>query len=321
MKKDYYEILGVSKTASAEEIKKAYRKLAAKYHPDKNPGDKQAEEMFKQINEAHSVLTDPEKRKLYDRYGENWKQFEQMDEKTRQQYEKYQQYQQQQRYNFAGSGNNGHYEFAFGDIFGDAFGGGFGDDIFGAFFGGRKRSPFGSDYAQSYAMPGQDVHAELEISLEEAYHGTTRLFKINDQTIKLKIKPGTKDGQILKLKGKGNPGINGGPNGDLLITVRLKPHPVFTRSGDDLHMELPIDLYTAVLGGSAQIQTLKGKVKVNIPAESNNGKIIRLPGLGMPKDASKTRFGDLYIKLNVQIPQNLSEKEKQLFRELARLRK
>ncbi len=316
MKKDYYEILGVSRDASSEEIKKAYRKLAAKYHPDKNPGDKHAEEMFKQINEAHSVLTDPEKRKLYDRYGEKWKQFEQMDEKTRQQYEQYQKYQQ---YAHSTAGDGGEtFTWRFGDIFGN----GFEDDIFSSIFGHRtKRSPFDQTYYQNYQMPGQDLHAELEISLDEAYNGTTKLFRINNETIKLKIKPGTKDGQILKLKGKGGPGINGGPNGDLLITVHIRPHPVFKRVGDDLHMELPVDLYTAVLGGSVQIQTLKGKVKVNIPPESNNGKIIRLPGLGMPKDARKTSFGDLYIKLNVQIPQNLSEKEKELFRELARLRK
>ena len=318
MKKDYYEILGVSKTATTEEIKKAYRKLAAKYHPDKNPGDKHAEEMFKQINEAHSVLTDPEKRKLYDRFGENWKQFENMDEKTRQQYEKYQQY---QKYGHAGAGNGEHFEWAFGDIFSDAFGSGIGDDFFSSIFGGHKHSPFGREYRRTYPMAGQDLHAELEISLEEAYHGTTKLFRIDGQTIKLKIKPGTKDGQILKLKGKGGPGLNGGPNGDLLITVRLKPHPLFRRVGDDLHMDLPIDLYTAVLGGSLQIQTLKGKVKVNIPAESDNGKIIRLPGLGMPRDANKTSFGDLYLKLNVQLPRNLTQKEKELFAQLARLRK
>ncbi len=320
MKKDYYEILGVSKNASADEIKKAYRKLAAKYHPDKNPGDKHAEEMFKQINEAHSVLTDPEKRKLYDRFGENWKQFENMDEKTRQQYEKYQQYQQQGSY--AGAGNGQHFEWNFGDLFGDAFGSGFGEDFFSTIFGGRQGSAFSGQRKQrSYPIPGQDLHAELEISLEEAYNGTTKLFKINNETIKLKIKPGTRDGQILKLKGKGGAGINGGPNGDLLITIHLRPHPLFKRVGDDLHMELPVDLYTAVLGGSVQIQTLKGKVKVNIPPESGNGKIIRLPGLGMPKDAAKSQFGDLYLKLNVQIPTNLSAKEKELFRELARLRK
>lgn len=320
MKKDYYEILGVSRNASTDEIKKAYRKLAAKYHPDKNPGDKHAEEMFKQINEAHSVLTDPGKRKLYDRFGENWKQFENMDEKTRRQYEKYQQYQQQSSY--AGAGNGQHFEWDFGDLFGNAFGSGFGEDFFSTVFGGRQGSAYGGQRRQrSYPIPGQDLHAELEISLEEAYHGTAKLFKINNETIKLKIKPGTKDGQILKLKGKGGAGINGGPNGDLLITIHLRPHPVFKRVGNDLHMELLVDLYTAVLGGSVQIQTLKGKVKVNIPPESGNGKIIRLPGLGMPKDAKKSQFGDLYLKLNVQIPTNLSAKEKELFRELARLRK
>ncbi len=308
--KDYYNILGLDRNATTEEIRKAYRKLAAKYHPDRNPGDKQAEEMFKLVNEAHSVLSDPEKRKLYDRYGEHWKQFQNAEQQASEQH-----YQQYANYASGFGQNQAGYEWAFNDIFGDVFAD---EDIFSSIFGGKRRSPFGNGF--NVKQRGQDVRAELELSLEEAYHGTTKIFRFNDETIKLKIKPGTRDGQILKLRGKGAAGLNGGPNGDLLITVKIKPHPVFKRQGDDLYCDLPVDLYTAVLGGKVQLQTLKGRVMVEIPAESDNGKVIRLQGLGMPKNSSKTSFGDLYVKLDVRLPKNLSAKERALFEELTRLR-
>ncbi len=304
--KDFYQILDVSRNASQEEIKKAYRKLAAKYHPDRNPGDKNAEEMFKKINEAHSVLSDPEKRKLYDRYGEQWKQFQQAEGAKGGKH-----YQNTNYYD----DNFSQYQGSFNDIFGDRFT----DDIFSSFFG-REYNPFGERFKNVYQHRGQDIKAELDISLEEAYHGTTKVFRINDQTIKLRIKPGAEEGQILKLKGKGAPGINGGPHGDLLITVRIKEHPLFKRKGFDLYCDLPVDLYTAILGGKVELQTLKGRVKIDIPAESENGKVIRLNGLGMPKNAEKSNFGDLYVKLNVRLPKNLTAQEIQLFRKLANLR-
>ncbi len=312
MKKDYYQILGVDRNATQDQIRKAFRKLAAKYHPDRNPGDKHAEEMFKQINEAHEVLSDPEKRKLYDRYGENWKQFQHAEQAA----------------GGAGAGAGSqrthwdneqtYYQWSYDDIFGKGAGSSQ-EDIFESIFGGGF-NPFGDQYKNVYKMRGHDVKAELEITLDEAYHGTSKVFRINDQTIKLKIKPGTEDGQILKLKGKGGPGINGGPNGDLLITVKIKEHPIYKRKGADLYADLPVDLYTAVLGGKVMFNTFKGRIKVDIPAESQNGKVIRLSGLGMPKNASKTQFGDLYLTLKVQLPTNLTPKEKELFRELAKLR-
>lgn len=310
--KDYYGILGVSRNATQDQIRKAFRKLAAKYHPDRNPGDKQAEEMFKKINEAHEVLSDPEKRKLYDRYGENWKQFQHAEQaagtgagkgRTKQQYGQW-------------DNSQAYYEWSYDDIFGQKSH----KDIFESIFGGGF-SPFGDQYKNVYKMRGQDVKAELVITLDEAYHGSEKIFRINDQTIKLKIKPGTEDGQILKLKGKGSPGINGGPNGDLLISVKIAEHPVYKRKGADLYVDLPVDLYTTVLGGKVMFNTFKGRVKVDIPPESQNGKIIRLSGLGMPKNASKTQFGDLYLTLEVQLPTNLTPKEKELFRQLAALRK
>ncbi len=317
MKKDYYQILGVDRNATQDQIRKAFRKLAAKYHPDRNPNDKHAEEMFKQINEAHEVLSDPEKRKLYDRYGENWKQFQNAEQAAGAQggarpgggFGKSHQWDDGQTY----------YEWSYDDIFGKGASGGAQEDIFESIFGGGF-NPFGEQFKNVYKMRGQDVKAELVITLDEAYHGTEKIFRINDQTIKLKIKPGTEDGQILKLKGKGAPGINGGPNGDLLITVKIAEHPIYKRKGADLYADLPVDLYTAVLGGKVMFNTFKGKVKVDIPAESQNGKIIRLSGLGMPKNAAKTQFGDLYLTLKVQLPTNLTPKEKELFRELAKLR-
>ena len=253
MKKDYYQILGVDRNATQDQIRKAFRKLAAKYHPDRNPGDKHAEEMFKQINEAHEVLSDPEKRKLYDRYGENWKQFQHAEQAA----------------GGAGAGAGSqrthwdneqtYYQWSYDDIFGKGAGSSQ-EDIFESIFGGGF-NPFGDQYKNVYKMRGHDVKAELEITLDEAYHGTNKVFRINDQTIKLKIKPGTEEGQILKLKGKGGPGINGGPNGDLLITVKIKEHPIYKRKGADLYADLPVDLYTAVLGGKVMFNTFKGRIR------------------------------------------------------------
>ena len=313
MKKDYYQILGVDRNATQDQIRKAFRKLAAKYHPDRNPGDKHAEEMFKQINEAHEVLSDPEKRKLYDRFGENRKQFQNAEQAAGAQGGARPGGGFGQSYQW--DDGKTYYEWSYDDMFKNKVH----EDIFESIFGGGF-NPFGEQYKNVYKMRGSDVKAELVITLDEAYHGTTKIFKINNETIKLNIKPGTQDGQILKLKGKGSPGINGGPNGDLLITVKIAEHPVYKRKGADLYADLPVDLYTAVLGGKVMFNTFKGRVKVEIPPESQNEKIIRLGGLGMPKNAQKTQFGDLYLTLKVQLPTNLTPKEKELFRELAKLR-
>lgn len=301
--KDYYKILGISKNATQDEIKKAFRKLAVKYHPDKNPGDKEAEAKFKEINEANEVLSDPQKRKQYDELGANWQQYQRAGgfdwNRYRQQY----------------GGNE-----SFFTNFSDFGTGGF-SDFFEAFFGRGFTNTQGRRHSSVRAQRGEDMHAELNISLEEAYTGTEKLFELDRQKIKLKIKKGIKDGQILKLSGKGYPGYNGGPNGDLFLTIHINKHPEFERIDDDLYMNVPIDIYTAILGGKIEVNTLKGKVKINIPPETPNGKTFRLAGLGMPRYGHESKRGDLYVKTELQTPRNLSAEEIKLFRKLSELRK
>ncbi len=297
--KDYYKILGVSKNATQDEIKKAYRKLAAKYHPDANQGDKAAEEKFKEINEAYQVLSDEEKRKLYDNLGADWEKYQ----KAGVSWEDF------VRQRAGGGGTYANYE--------DIFGGGGGDfyDIFellfGSGFGGR-----GGRRRANIPRKGNDLKAKITITLEEAYHGTSRLIDVNGKKLRIALKPGVKNGQKLRIKGKGAPGINGGPNGDLYLIVQVLDDPRFKRKGDDLYMEITVDLYTAVLGGKVKVSTLKGDLNVNIPAGTQPGKKLRLKGFGMPKYNQPGRFGDLYITVNVEIPTNLSEEEKQLFEKL-----
>ena len=295
--KDYYKVLGVDKKASTEEIKKAYRKLAVKYHPDKNPGNKHAEEKFKEINEANTVLTDPEKRRQYDELGDNWK------------------YAQQGGGGFGGNrtgaGQGRTYTSEeFEDIFGGGGGSGF-SDFFETIFGnrgGRSRTATGTHY-----------RADLEISLQDAYQGAEKIFELDGQKLRIKLKPGITDEQVVKLKGKGGPGANGGPAGDLLITVKVAEDPTIRREGDDLHMEAPIDLYTAVLGGKASIRTLKGIIKIDIAKGTDSGKVLRLKGLGMPHYNTPGEFGNMYVKLQITVPKNLSERETELFKQLAQL--
>lgn len=312
--KDYYKILGVGKNASADEIKKAYRKLAAKYHPDKNPGDKAAEEKFKDINEAKEVLTDPEKRKMYDRFGSAYKQYRTTGQPGDFDWSQFGGGRER------GSPHGGGQPFGGGSFnFEDLFGGSgdFFEMLFGQPFGGggRKKS-----WQAASAAKGQDLSSEASLTLEEAYHGTNRQLSVGGETIKLSIKPGAKDGQKLKLSGKGSPGVNGGPRGDLYITVKVSPHPRFERDGDNLLCDLPVDLYTALLGGKTELRTLKGAIKVDIPPETENGKVLRLKGMGMPLYGQPGKFGDLYAKISIQIPQNLSAEELELFKKLKRLR-
>ncbi len=310
--KDYYRILGVEKGADLKAINAAYKKLAVKYHPDKNPGDKKAEERFKEVNEAKAVLSDPEKRKLYDAYGENW------------------QYVQQGGGARAGAGGGARRGFDYSDFAsgagGPGFSFGFGDDgegygeyseFFQSFFGGgagsRRRGP-------AREMPGQDYRAEMEVSLEEAYHGAQRMLELGGQKLRLNLKPGLADGQVMRLPGKGGPGMNGGPAGDVFITVHVSPHSEFERKGDDLYKDVEVDLYTAVLGGKLNVRTLKGEVKLGIPAGTDGGKLLRLRGLGMPVHGKDGQFGDFFARIAVKTPKKLSDKEKSLFRELAELR-
>jgi len=305
--KDYYKDLGVGKTATPAEIKKAYRTLANKYHPDKTKGDKAAEEKFKDINEANEVLSDPVKRKKYDQFGADWKHYEEAGAQPGGfDWSKY----------ASGSGGQSHRTDTHGSdgMFNDEGV----NDLFEMLFGQRSGQRRGR---AGVVIKGEDLETETTLSLEEAYHGTARLIQLNGQTIKVTIKPGVADRQMLRIAGKGGGGLSGGPNGDLYLTVRIAPHPEFRRKGNNLHCDLPVDLYSAVLGGKIQIGTLKGKVTVNIPKGTPNGKEFRLRGLGMPVYAKKNEFGNLLVKVDIVLPEHLGEKEIDLFTKLAALRK
>lgn len=298
MAKDYYSILGVSKQAGDDDIKKSFRKLAKKHHPDKNPGNKEAEEKFKELNEAYEVLSDPEKRKKYDVYGANWNQVNG---------------QQQGQHQYQGGGAGGgsyQYEGDPSEFFGK--GGDF-SDIFGEFFGGSGRT---GSRRSSRRAKGQDYQSEVTITLEEAFEGTTRLFNINEQKIRITLKPGAYDGLMIKLAGKGSPGLNGGEAGDLFITIRVAQHAGYRRDGDDLRHTVLVDLFTAVLGGDKEISTLAGQLKIKIPAGTQNGKLLRLRGKGMPVYNKPEQRGDLLIEIQVQVPEKLTDRQRELFRQL-----
>jgi curved DNA-binding protein len=300
--KDYYKILGVDKKATADEIKKAFRKLAVKYHQDKNQGNKEAEEKFKQVNEANEVLGDPEKRHKYDTLGENWNQYQQPGAGT---------------YGNQGAGGQ---QYQYGGDFNDMFGGGGGSgfsDFFEAFFGGRKQNR-SSNRGGAAQYKGQDLETEMEISLEEAYHGTSRLIQLESEKIKMSTKPGAYDGQVLRIKGKGGKGSSAEHHGNLYVRIRVKPDSVFERRGDDLYKQQKIDLYTAVLGGETIIDTLSGKIKVKIAPGTQNAKQVRIKGKGMPVYGS-TGHGDLYVIIQVTIPEQLTGAQQELFEKLKNL--
>ena len=303
--KDYYKVLGVEKTASKDEIKKKYRKLAQKYHPDKNSGNKQAEEKFKEISEANQVLSDDEKRRKYDELGSNWNQFQQ-------------------------GGGGGGFDFSqftgkrggrsgrsgMEDIFG---GSGRFSDFFESFFGGG----FQGDPQMARGnrqTKGRDYEAEINLHLSDAYHGTSTILNVDGQKIKVNLAPGVTHGQLLRLKGKGGKSPDGGPDGNIILKINIINNTKFELDNTDLHTTTEVDLYTAVLGGKLTIETLKGPMNINIPKETPNGKILRLKGLGMPVYGKAGSFGDLYIKLQVSLPVNLSPKETELFKQLSELR-
>lgn len=289
---DYYKILEVPKDASPEDIKKAYRKLARKYHPDLNPKDKEANKRFQFINEANEVLSDPEKRKKYDKYGEDWAHADQF-EKAR---ESQRSTRQQTEDPFAGDFGSGEYS----DFF---------EQMFGA--GSRTRSA---------KFRGQDYQAELHLSLRDAAKIHQQTLTVNGKNIRITIPAGVEDGQVIKLKDHGGPGANGGPNGDLYITFVVEPDPVFKRSGNDLYTTIPLDFYTAVLGGEVMVETLDGKIKLKVKPETQNGTRTRLKGKGFPIYKKEGSSGDLYITYNILIPQNLTHKQKELFTELSKLK-
>ncbi len=312
--RDYYSILGVQKNSTNDEIKSAYRKLANKYHPDKTKGDKKAEEKFKEINEAYQVLSDPEKRKKYDLLGSNWNQHRNTGG-TSDNFN-WDEWFEQPRSQPRKSNKEGYQTFR--DFFSQ--GGGVSDffqKIFGSGFSG-----FSQNQGYSYSPErGKDIETTLDITLEEAYKGTSRFLSVGEKKVEVKIKPGVQDNQILKLSGLGEPGKHGGANGDIFVTIKVKLHNKLERKGDDLFLDILLDLYTLILGGNAKINTFGGKVKFSIPPQSQNGKVLKLSNQGMPLYSDSTRRGDLYIKLLAKLPENLSNEEIELFNKLKNLRK
>ncbi len=303
---DYYSILGLDRNASDADIKKAYRKLARKYHPDVNQHNPEAQAKFQQINEANEVLSDPEKRKKYDAYGENWKHGEE--------YEKARQYQSQHGgfadfSNFGGAGD-GNYRYEFS---GSDFGSGF-SDFFENLFGSGVHS---EGRRRTAGYKGSDYQAELHMGLRDAATTQKQTLNVNGKNIRITVPAGIADGQVIKLSGHGAPGMNGGPNGDLYITFIIGKDPHFERRGDDLYTTVPLNLYTAVLGGEITVDTLDGKVKLNVQPETQNGAKIRLKGKGFPVYKKDGQSGDLLVTYTIDIPKNLTEKQKELFRQLA----
>ncbi len=297
---DYYTVLGVPKTASDEDIKKAYRKLARKLHPDLNPNDADAHKKFQQLNEANEVLSDPEKRKKYDQYGKDWQQAEQF-EQARQQ-------RQQQTRQTAGAGMGGEYDFS------DGFGGADFSDFLSSMFGQQGQARTGGRQAK---FRGSDYQTELHLSLRDAYTTHKQTLNLDGQQIGITIKAGVENGQKIKLAGYGAPGVNGGPKGDLYITILVAEDSRYKRKGNDLYVEEEIDLYTAVLGGEKVIGTLSGNVKIPVAAGTQNGGKSRLKGKGFPVYNQDGTFGDLYVQWQVKIPVDLTDEQKDLFRKLA----
>ena len=283
---DYYEILGIKKTATEEEIKNAYRKLARKLHPDLNPTDKDANKKFQQLNEANEVLSDPIKRKKYDQYGKDWQHSDQ-----------FEQARQSGRRSGRQDSSGGFESDDFSDFFSSMFGGG----------GGRSKAKY----------RGQDYNSQLQLSLRDAYTTHQQTLNLNGKNVRITIPAGVENGQSIKLKGYGAPGVNGGPSGDLYITFSIANDPRFKRLGNDLYLNEDLELYTAVLGGDITVETLSGKIKLKVQPETQNGTKTRLKGKGFPVYKKEAEFGDLYITYTIKIPTNLTEKQKALFMELA----
>lgn len=297
---DYYNVLGITKNATTAEIKKAYRKLARKHHPDLNPNNKEAEKKFQEINEANEVLSDPEKRKKFDKYGKDWKHGEE--------FEKAQRAQQSQR-QYQGQGGGSFSEESFG---GNDF-----SDFFNSMFGGG----FSQKSQRGAKFKGQDYNAELQLSLRQAMETHQQTLTIGGKNVRITIPAGVADGQKIRLKGYGQPGVNNGPSGDLFITFTILEDPQFKRKGDNLYKQTEIDLYTAILGGEIMIETLTGNVKFPVPANTHPDTTVRLRGKGFPVYKKDGQFGDLHVTFKVKFPEKLSAKEKELFTELSNLKK
>jgi curved DNA-binding protein len=318
--KDYYQTLGVLKNASQDEIKKAYRKLARKHHPDMNPGDKSAEEKFKDINEAYEVLSDPAKREKYDRFGASWQQYEHSGGRPEDfdwsqwasgvpggGYTRTMSQEDLERM-FGGSGGLGGFSEFFDVLFGN--------------LGGQRKSGPGTRERPVRQMRGRDSEQTVRVSLEDAFRGSTVTLQWDDgRRIEAKIPPGVKTGSRIRLTGQGESVASGGRAGDLYLNIEVWPHSSFERDGDDLKINLPVDIYTAILGGNITVPTLEHSVELTIPPETNTGKVFRMRGLGMPNLRNPKERGNLYATVQVQIPQNLSPEERKLFEKLRDLRK
>jgi curved DNA-binding protein len=294
---DYYKILGIAKTATEAQIKAAYRKLARKHHPDLNPNDKEANKKFQQINEANEVLSDPEKRKKYDTYGKDWQHAEEF-EKARQAR--------------ASQPNGGAAPGA--EYFSGEFEGGNFSDFFESLFGGTTTT--GRTRNTQVKFKGEDYRAELHLTLQDAFATHQQVLTVNDKKIRITIPAGVENGQVIKLKGHGSQGVNGGPAGDLYITFAIAPDARFKRDGNDLYANVELDLYTAVLGGEVTVETLDGKLKLKVKPETQNGTKTRLKGKGFAVYKKEGEFGDLYVTFSVKIPTGLTEKQKELFGQL-----
>lgn len=301
---DYYKVLGIDKGATAADIKKAYRKLARKLHPDLNPNDKESQQKFQKINEANEVLSDPEKRKKYDQYGKDWQHADAFEEQAR------------QRQSQGGGGYGGGQSYAGG---GQGYDDGQFSDFFESMFGGGGFSG-GGQRRQPSQFKGQDLSATLRLNLTDILDDQKQTINIGEKKIRLTIPAGVQDGQTIRIKGHGGQGMNGGPKGDLLITFEIFNNTKFKRLESDLYATEEISLYTALLGGEITVETLNGKVKLKVKPETQNDTKVKLKGKGLPKYKKEDQHGDLFITYKIALPTDLSAKEKELFTELSKLR-
>lgn len=299
---NYYKVLELEKSATAADIRKAYRKLARKYHPDLNPNDKSAQAKFQQINEANEVLSDPGKRKKFDQYGKDWQHADQF-EQSRQQ--------QNQQGSYGGGFGGGQTQYS-GNFDDDTF-----SDFFSEMFGGSSRARGAGRNPQ---FKGQDYNAELQLNLRDVYTSQKQTLTINGKNIRLTIPAGVENGQTIKIKGHGGPGMQGGPNGELFITFNITNNTNFKREMENLYSTVDVDFYTALLGGEITVDTLTGKVKITVKPETQPGTKVKLKAKGFPKYKKPGEFGDLYVTFQIKMPTDLTSREKELFNELKKLR-